>query len=1626
MKRHGSLNRIYRLVWSRVTNCWVAVAETARGRGKGGGRSERRRLVAAMLSLTAAGSIAPLAQAGPTGGQVVSGSGTITQSGSTTTVKQNTANLSLNWNTFNIAPQETVDFVQPSASSIAVNRIFDTNGSQILGHIDANGQVYLINPNGILFGAGSQVNVGGLVASTLDISDAGLGGNSRSFSGSGKGGIVNQGTINAANGGYVALLGNHVSNQGVITAQLGTVALGAGNAVTLSFNGNSLVHMQVDQSVLNSLAENGGLIQADGGQVIMTAGAANSLLASVVNNTGVIEARTVQNLGNEQTGTITLLGGMNAGTVNVNGTLDASAPNGGNGGFIETSAASVKVADGTALTTLAPSGVTGSWLIDPKDYTVQASGGDITGTSLGSLLNSSNIAINSSSGASGSSGNVNINDTVTWSTHKLTVTASNDINVNAVMNAENNASVDLEPGSSQVNMGFGPSGFSGQINFFTDAGSTPRSGTGFLTINSTGYTVITSLGSQGSTTGTDLQGINGSLSGHFALGANINASATSGWSGNFTPIGVFAAYGTPFSGVFDGLGHTINGLKVSASSPASDTGWGLFGTSTGTIRNVGLTGGTISAAGSAGGIGPLVGINYGGTISNSFSSDSVSATTGSFKVGGLVGWNYAGTITKTYSTGAVTGDGSTVYVGGLVGWNEAGPISNSFATGNVSGGNYVGGLVGEHSGNTGKTGSISNTYATGSVSGTSYVGGLVGFASDYGGTSAINTSFAVGVVTGTVTNPVKVGGLIGVNSNAGGGTATVSGSYFNTTGNSSLSGIGSNGGSTASTSGTTGLTSANLMNPTNTSSLASGTWITYSGDTYPLLTSFMTPVTVTASNQSATYSGTTHAGGNGVTYTSYGATVSPTLSGTLTYSGSSQTATHAGSGYVITPGGQYSNQFGYLLTDANGSLTINQQTLTVTLSNTGITKTYDGNANAPSGFTPTYSYTGLVSGDTAGTITDTSATYNSAHVASATTLTVAGLNLTGITGSNGSLASDYNLVTASTAAGASITPATLTPTLTNAGVSKVYDGTTAAPGGFTPTYSFTGLVSGDTAATLSNTGTAYNSAHVAGASSVTVSGLGITSIAGSNSSAASDYTLGSNTSASGAASITPLTVTATAPTIGGTTTKVYDGTTSAIGASLSGGSVNGALSGDSLSLTDGSVLLSYNSAHVATASSIGASGSLGLLINSSTNGSQSTDYSLSQPTISSVPASITRASLTATVTNTGVTKVYDGTTDAPGGFSPTFNVTGFVSGDTAATLSNTGATYNSMHVADATTLTVSGLNVTGVSGSNGSQAGDYTLSSATAGVAATITAAPLTVSLSNVTNVTKTYDGTASAPSGFSPTYSVTGLVAGDTASVSSAGTPVFNSAHVATATAIQQGGLSLDSVGGNAVSGDYSLASTTAATGTGVASISPATLTPSLTNTGITKTYDGTTNAPSGFTPTYSFTGLVPGDTTATLTNTDVSYNSAHVADANTVTISGVGIGSISGSNGWHHHAGLVDGVPVQHHQRHQDLRRHDRGTRRFQPDLYRQRPGVRRQRHHQQLCHAGLQFGPRGRRHRDHARRPEPGIDHRQRHRQLRDGRLHALQHHGSNRHRHRLHHAHRAVGDSPHHRRHHEQGL
>lgn len=240
------MNHTYRLIFNVVLNSWVAVAECARGRGKHGaaggqlGRRARRLARAHNVQASAGGRLtrqlgtfilgtlmlSSSVWAVPQGGQVTAGSGQISQTGTTTTIQQNSQNISLTWKSFNTDRGNTVNFVQPNATAMAVNRILDTNGTLFLGTLNANGVVYVINPNGVVFGQGAQVNVGGLVASTLDVSDKQVGTSRQTFSGNSAAAVSNAGAITASNGGSVVLLGNQVSNTGTIVAASGTVAMG--------------------------------------------------------------------------------------------------------------------------------------------------------------------------------------------------------------------------------------------------------------------------------------------------------------------------------------------------------------------------------------------------------------------------------------------------------------------------------------------------------------------------------------------------------------------------------------------------------------------------------------------------------------------------------------------------------------------------------------------------------------------------------------------------------------------------------------------------------------------------------------------------------------------------------------------------------------------------------------------------------------------------------------------------------------------------------------------------------------------------------------------------------------------------------------------------------------------------------------------------------------------------------------------------------------------------------------------------------------------------------------------------------------------------------------------------------
>jgi len=309
-------------------------------------------------------------------------------------------------------------------------------------------------------------------------------------------------------------------------------------------------------------------------------------------------------------------------------------------------------------------------------------------------------------------------------------------------------------------------------------------------------------------------------------------------------------------------------------------------------------------------VGGLIGTNA-GAISESYATANVS---GQSNVGGLVGLNYGLNflgfgaknapigITSSYATGTASGSSN---VGGLIGLNES-KFTTSYSTGAVSGATEVGGLIGYNFG----YGSVANSYATGSVTGTgSVAGGLIGLNAS---AASITNSFSAGIVSGSASTQ---GGLVG--SNAG----TVTGSFWDVT----------TSGQIASAAGI-GMTTAQMQNQTNFTSATSangnvnpgwdflGTWVIYSGHTYPLLTSFLTPLVVTANSGSVTYDGASQAGALGV---SYSVTPNANLLGTVSYASTPGDAVNVGN-YVVTPGGLYSNQQGYNISYASGNLSIDQ------------------------------------------------------------------------------------------------------------------------------------------------------------------------------------------------------------------------------------------------------------------------------------------------------------------------------------------------------------------------------------------------------------------------------------------------------------------------------------------------------------------------------------------------------------------------------------------------------------------------------------------------------------------------------------------------------------------------------
>ena len=696
----------------------------------------RRRLVCALwfgsaISLPALAS-PPL----PQNGQFVDGTGSIARNGANLDITQSSNRGIIDWTGFSIGPGRTVSFSNGSGATL--NRVTGSAMSQLNGHLNATGSVYLINPNGVLVGPSGVISTGGrFVASTLDADNTVfMQGGALTLSGTAPGTVVNLGRISSS-GGDVFLVSNRaVANLGTIDAPTGTAELATGSQVLLQ---DSSTGQQVFVQAGNGgQTLNAGTIRA--AQIDLQAADGN--VYALAGNHSVLRA----------TGTATRDGHVwlvaDGGTVNAKGAAIDAHNADGSGGTVDTQGNTLNVQNATVTA--------GQWNLTAPTFTIDAP----TAAGLtNSLSAGTSVAVNIT-GANGSTGDIGVQSNLRWNGasslalnayHSITVapnvTIANTGAGNLTLRADatsldnggsvtNNGTLDWSASTGIVSALYDMNGTytPGTINSNANWSAAPFSG---LVTQVTAYQLVNSFD--------DLAAIDNNLAGNYALGTNLVAPAEY----PFIPIG--GVNGTPFTGQFDGMGHTLGGIseawltstEVSVNGPI-----GLFGVigSTGVVRNLGVI--NSDAAGIQQPTGLLAGQNE-GLIVNSYSSNGSAGDQSYAGIsGGLVGQN-DGTIERSWSGATVGGFG---WLGGLVGTNN-GLIQQSYATGSVGSDIHgrAGGLVGTND----TTGVIKQSYATGTLgqgplSGTLGEGGLV-----YANAGTIEESFDAA----TMTQPYVPAGL---------------------------------------------------------------------------------------------------------------------------------------------------------------------------------------------------------------------------------------------------------------------------------------------------------------------------------------------------------------------------------------------------------------------------------------------------------------------------------------------------------------------------------------------------------------------------------------------------------------------------------------------------------------------------------------------------------------------------------------------------------------------------------------------------------------------------------------------------------------------------------------------------
>ena len=486
-------------------------------------RKTWQRQTAAITAAMMAMSVGGIAYAMPQGEVVRSGKGEITRQDKDMTVNQDSKRLAIDWAGFDIANDERVTFRQPDRDSVALNRVVGDAASVIDGALSGNGHVYVINPNGVLFGKNASVDVGSLVASTARISDrdmtnfAGADGITMAIPEDSSAKVINAGTIHAE-GGLVVLHAAEVENSGTITNPAGTTALAAARNLSLSADTAGKINFTVDGALAKAKALNSGMLKADGGYLVMTARSAGDVMSTVVNNTGTMEAKTLRQ--NEK-GEILLDGGDN-GVVELSGTIDASGMEAGqsagsikaigaethvkdgatlhatgavDGGLIETSGDYLEIGDNVDIDAAGKTGKAGEWLLDPTNVVINDTGSSevqsennqytngttyIKTSSIVNVLKSNNVKIQA---IDRDYGNADITldsalkvDQTTTGSNTLTLESQGDVNINADINATSPLNVVLNADSDGNDKG--------GVNINADI----RTGGGSLTTGANGAT----------------------------------------------------------------------------------------------------------------------------------------------------------------------------------------------------------------------------------------------------------------------------------------------------------------------------------------------------------------------------------------------------------------------------------------------------------------------------------------------------------------------------------------------------------------------------------------------------------------------------------------------------------------------------------------------------------------------------------------------------------------------------------------------------------------------------------------------------------------------------------------------------------------------------------------------------------------------------------------------------------------------------------------------------------------------------------------------------------------------------------------------------------------------------------